>query len=56
MITVCTFSQCEIECRRSYLDMMSEGMEVLRPLAEACFNNDPSKRPKIEEVLSNVRK
>ena len=47
-------SVSEVERRRGYLDRMVEGMKKVRPLIEACLNNDPMKRPKMEDVLNKV--
>ena len=44
----------EVERRRGYLNRVVEGMTKLRPLIEACLNNDPSKRPTMVDVLSKV--
>lgn len=44
----------EVERRRRYLNRMVEGMTKLRPLIEACLNNDPNKRPTMADVLSKV--
>ena len=47
-------SVSEVERRREYLNRMVEGMNKLRPLIEACLNNDPSKRPTMVDVLRKV--
>ena len=44
----------EVERRRGYLDRMVEGMKKVRPLVEACLNNDPRRRPTMEDVLNKV--
>lgn len=47
-------SVSEVERRQEYLDRMRGGMRLLRPLVEACLNNDPSKRPTMKNVLEKV--
>ena len=44
----------EVERRRGYLDKMVEGMKKVRPLVEVCLNNDPRRRPTMEDVLNKV--
>ena len=45
----------EVERRQEHLDKMTGEAEVLRPLVEACLDNDPVKRPSILEVSENIR-
>ena len=49
-------SLSEVERRRMYLDMITGGMKSLKPLIEACLNNDPSKRPTMGNILSEVNR
>ena len=44
----------EVERRQKYLDMMTGEAEVLRPLVEACLDNDPVKRPSILVVSESI--
>ena len=45
----------EVERRQEYLDKMKGEAEVLRPLVEACLDNDPVKRPSILEVSKEIK-
>ena len=45
----------EAERRREHLDKMRGEAEVLRPLVEACLDNDPVKRPSIVELSGKIR-
>ena len=45
----------EAERRREHLDKMRGEAEVLRPLVEACLDNDPVKRPSIVELSEKIR-
>ena len=45
----------EIERRQEYLDKMTGEAEMLRPLAEACLDNDPVKRPSIVELSEKIK-
>ena len=45
----------EVERRREYLDKMTGEAEVLRPLVEACLDNDPVKRPSILELSEKIK-
>ena len=47
-------SMSEVERRRGYLDMITGGMKLLKPLIEVCLSNDPNKRPTMEDVLRKV--
>ena len=42
----------EVERRQSYLDKMTGELEVLKPLVESCLDDDPSKRPAIENIIA----
>ena len=44
----------EVERRQEHLDMMEGEAEVLRPLVEACLDNDPAKRPSILDMLKKI--
>ena len=44
----------EVERRQEHLDKMTGGAEVLRPLVEACLDNDPAKRPSILELSQKI--
>ena len=44
----------EVERRQEHLDKMREA-EVLRPLVEACLDNDPVKRPSIVELSEKIK-
>ena len=45
----------EVECRQEYLDKMTGEAEVLRPLVEACLDNDPLKRPSILDLSKKTK-
>ena len=45
----------EVERRQEYLDKMRGEAEVLRPLVEACLDNDPVKRPSIVELSEKIK-
>ena len=44
----------EVERRQEHLDKMREA-EMLRPLVEACLDNDPVKRPSIAELSEKIK-
>ena len=45
----------EVERRKEHLDKMRGEAEVLRPLVEACLDNDPVKRPSILELPKKIK-
>ena len=45
----------EVERRQKHLDKMRGEAEVLKPLVEACLDNDPLKRPSIVELSENIK-
>ena len=45
----------EVERRQEYLDKMTGEAEVLRPLVEACLDNDPVKRPSILTLSEKIK-
>ena len=45
----------EVERRQEHLDKMTEEAEVLRPLVEACLDNNPVKRPSILELSEKIK-
>ena len=45
----------EAERRQEYLDKMTGEAEVLRPLVEACLDNDPVKRPSILTLSEKIK-
>ena len=45
----------EVERRQEHLDNMRGEAEVLRPLVEACLDNDPVKRPSIAELSEKIK-
>ena len=45
----------EVERRQEHLDKMRGEAEVLRPLIEACLDNDPVKRPSILELSAKIK-
>ena len=45
----------EVERRQEHLDKMTGEAKVLRPLVEACLDNDPDKRPSIEELSEKIK-
>ena len=45
----------EVERRQEHLDKMTGEAEVLRPLVEACLDNDPVKRPLILELSEKIK-
>ena len=45
----------EVERRQEHLDKMTGEAEVLRPLVEACLDNDPVKRPSIVELSEKIK-
>lgn len=46
----------EIERRQKHLDKMTGYSAVLRPLIEACLQDDPNERAKIKDIYSRLRK
>ena len=46
----------EVERRQRYLDKMRGEAEVLRPLVEACLDNDPDRRPPIKDLALRIEK
>ena len=45
----------EVERRQEHLDKMTGEAKVLRPLVEACLDNDPVKRPSILELSEKIK-
>ena len=45
----------EVERRQEHLDKMTGEAEVLRPLVEACMDNDPVNRPSILELSEKIK-
>ena len=45
----------EVERRQEHLDKMTGEAEVLRPLVEACLDNDPVQRPSILELSEKIK-
>ena len=45
----------EVQRRQEHLDKMRGEAEVLRPLVEACLDNDPVKRPSIVELSEKIK-
>ena len=45
----------EVERRQDHLDKMTGEAEVLRPLVEACLDNDPIKRPSMVELSEKIK-
>ncbi|XP_065884887.1 uncharacterized protein [Dysidea avara] len=48
----------EVQRRQKYLDKMTGGAEVLRPLIESCLSNNPAKRPimaAVTEALKSIK-
>ena len=45
----------EVERRQQHLDKMTGEAEVLRPLVEACLDNDPVERPSILELSEKIK-
>ena len=45
----------EVERRQEHLDKMRGEAKVLRPLVEACLDNDPAKRPSIVELSEKIK-
>lgn len=46
----------EVQRRQRYLDKITGEAEVLRPLIEACLDNDPTQRPSIKELAQKIEK
>ena len=46
----------EVERRQKYLDKMRGEAEALRPLVEACLDNDPGLRPPIKVLACEIEK
>jgi len=44
----------EVERRQSYLDKMKEEMEMLKPLVVSCLDNNPKRRPAIEDIPAHL--
>ena len=49
-------SLSEVNRRQQYLDKLRAEGEILRPLVEACLNNDPALRPNIATVREIIRR
>ena len=45
----------EVERRQKHLNSMTGEAEMLRPLVEACLDNDPVKRPSILELSEKIK-
>ena len=45
----------EVERRQNHLNKMKGEAKVLRPLVEACLDNDPVKRPSIVELSEKIK-
>ena len=45
----------EVERRQQYLNKMTGEAEELRPMIEACLDNDPVKRPSIAELSRSIK-
>ena len=45
----------ELERRQEHVDKMTGEAMVLRPLVEACLDNDPAKRPSILELSEKIK-
>ena len=45
----------EVERRQEYLDKVTGEAEILRPMIEACLDNDPVKRPSITELSGRIK-
>ena len=45
----------EVERRKEYLDKLKGEAEVLRPLVEACLDNDPARRPPITHLSEKIK-
>jgi len=45
----------EVQRRQKYLDKMTGGAEVLKPLIESCLSNDPAKRPTMAAVTGALK-
>ena len=45
----------EVERRQQHLNKMIGEAEVLRPLVELCLDNDPNKRPKMNELSKKIK-
>jgi len=44
----------EVQRRQKYLDKVTGGAEVLKPLIESCLSNDPAKRPTMVAVINTL--
>ena len=45
----------EVERRKEYIDQLTGEAEVLRPLVEACLDNDPAMRPSISHLSEKIK-
>ena len=45
----------EVERRQQHLNKMKGEAEVLRPLVELCLDNDPNKRPTMNELSKKIK-
>ena len=50
-----TRAYSEVERRQGYLNKVTAEAKVLRPLIEACLDNDPIKRPSISELSATMK-
>ena len=54
-VTRCVRGFSEVERRQEHLDKIRGEAEVLRPLVEACLDNNPVKRPSIVELSEKIK-
>lgn len=45
----------EVERRQEHLDKMIGETKLLRPLVESCLDNDPNKRPSIDQLSKRIK-
>ena len=45
----------EVERRQQHLDRMTAEAEILKPMVEACLDNDPVRRPSVVELSERIK-
>ena len=46
----------EVARRQSYIDLLTEGAAVLKPLVMNCLDDDPGKRPPVTQASKEIKR